>query len=386
MRWLFLLDLLLAPAVLLRLRALFGLLRPEPELPLAEAGADSPLVSVLVPARNEARGIEDCLRAVLAQRYPRLEVVATDDCSTDRTGAILEQLAREDARLTALRGLPKPVDWDGKCWTLHQAVGWAHGEWLLFLDADARARPELVASLMALAVDRELDLLSLMGEHLLGSFWERCLMPGLLAVCGAGVGSVAEANASRLPVARAWGPCILMRRSAYEALGGHEAVKSFIGLEDVALARLAKERGCRLHFTGGRRVISVRLYRSLGEIWHGLVKGAYPASRRYRGGLARAVLAPPIAVMAPPLVLGWFIGRRRSRRPLETVEWLLLLKNIGQGLLLLGFSVRYVGRYGLHPLWGLTVPIGIAFWSPITAYSGFRVLSGRGLTWRGRTY
>ena len=131
-------------------------------LPCQAGPASSlPLVSVLIPARNETLNISACLEAVLSQDYPRFEVFVLDDDSSDDTAVIIGWYAAADPRLRLLRGAPLPEDWQGKSWACHQLYGQARGEWLLFLDADARSRRDTISSAVAAAYNHHLDLLSL---------------------------------------------------------------------------------------------------------------------------------------------------------------------------------------------------------------------------------
>ncbi len=140
----------------------------RPVAPPAEAVA----ISVIVPARNEARNIRRCVECLLAQTYPNFELIVLDDRSTDATPAILGEIARQDARLTVLTGSDLPPGWSGKPHALSQAAAQAHGEWLCFVDADTFVEPPALASACAAAQEHSADLFTLMTEQELGSFGE----------------------------------------------------------------------------------------------------------------------------------------------------------------------------------------------------------------------
>ena len=142
-----------------------------------EKWSDPPLVSVMVPARNEERNIGRCVRSLLAQDYPRLEVLVLDDHSVDRTPAILEELAREDERVTVLDGQPLPPNWHGKAYACYQLARAARGEWLLFVDADTQHDPRCVSSTVWMAIQERADLLSLFPHFATGTWWERLMLP-----------------------------------------------------------------------------------------------------------------------------------------------------------------------------------------------------------------
>ena len=160
---------------------LYGLARRKPLLPtnhLRMTASDAPLVSVLVPARNEEnRVLTDCIRSILAQDYGRFEVIAVNDRSTDATGAILETLAKSDDRLRVIEGEEPPAGWLGKPYAMQQAFNHARGEWILATDAD------MIFDKAALrtAVDRTLagkgDAMTLIPQFEASSFWERVMIP-----------------------------------------------------------------------------------------------------------------------------------------------------------------------------------------------------------------
>ncbi len=238
-----------------------------PRISTQPAPPDAPLATILVPARNEEMNIEPCIRSLLGQKYPRFEVVAVDDNSTDRTGEILRALAAAEERLAVLSTPPTPAGWTGKNHALALAAGRARGEWLLFTDADTRHEPYALPSAIGFAVENRLDLLSLSPRAIAGNWIERILQPpalGLLALWF----PIDRINDPADPLGYANGQFLLMRRSAYDALGGHEAVRERF-LEDVAFARAAKRKGLKLAVTFGRRLFGVRMYDTLPRYCYG---------------------------------------------------------------------------------------------------------------------
>ena len=239
------------------------ILAPEPPGELV----DPPLVSIIVPARNEEGNIAECLDSVLAQSYPRREVIVVDDRSEDGTAEVVrrQQERSADVRLVQVNHLP--AGWTGKTHALAQAAREARGEWFLFVDADIRLHKDNLASALAYARQHGLEFLSLLARTDCRSFWEGVLQPllGIMLMLRFPLSSV---NDPRRSCAFANGQYILIRRSAYDALGGHAAVSGEL-LEDIALAQRAKAQRLPLAVVHGYQVASVRMYGSFPDIWRG---------------------------------------------------------------------------------------------------------------------
>lgn len=358
--------------------------RANVRVPLAPAPEPPPLVSVIVPARNEEGNIAACVRSLLAQEYPNLEVIVLDDRSTDRTGAILAGLVATDPRLTVLAGAPLPEGWVGKCWAVHQAAQRARGDWLLFTDADTVHGPATVGSVVRFAQERGADLLSLGTGQRLETFWEKALLPWILALIVLGGGSVAEVNDPRSPVAKANGQFLLFRAAAYRALGGHAAVRDQL-VEDFELARLVKRSGYRLLLADGRHLVTTRMYRGLREIWEGFSKNSWREASRTPGSLFNTLVLLPLGTLGPPLLLArGLLRRRRGRR--DRVEAALLVQSGAQTLWLGGFGALAARALGASAGYGLCFPLAALFLQGVVLHSAYRTLSGKGVRWKGRTY
>ena len=239
-----------------------------------EEAEELPALCFLVPARDEEDNIERCVRSLLSQDYPRerLSVVVVDDGSRDRTQAIVRAIAAEDARLRVVQAPALPPDWKGKVNACCAGVDAspADVEWLGFIDADVWAKPSLARSAVAFALHSRTDLLSLTPKLELKSIADRLIIP-----CGfyilAFTRDLARTQQPDSGEAIATGQFMLIRRSAYEAVGGHAAALTAI-CEDVELARLMKRRGYRVLLLDGARFLNARMYDSFGELWPGFAK------------------------------------------------------------------------------------------------------------------
>lgn len=347
------------------------LLARAPDQPL-------PLLSIVVPARDEERSIERCVRSLLAQQWLAIEVIVVDDRSTDATPQILERLACEDARLRVVRGADLPAGWIGKPWALAQGVRYARGEWLLFTDADSWHEPGGAASIVWLATQGGVDAVSIATRQELGTFWERAVLPSILGLILFVAGPLGAINDPKKPKhALANGQYILVARHAYDALGGHAALRSEI-VEDVAFARRLKEDGrFRFLLVGGDRIASVRMYHSLPEIWAGFTKNVFVGANGDLRALGGGMLFMFAISALPPALAAYAFARRRYVDALEAgLATVTVIATASWGMRRAGFPRRLA----------LLQPLGTALFAAIAANSSARVLSGRGVEWRGRTY
>jgi chlorobactene glucosyltransferase len=233
-------------------------------------------VSVLVPARNEARNIRRCLKSLLVQDYPLLEVLVLDDGSTDATADIVTEMAREDRRLRLVYGQPLPQGWMGKNFACYQLAQLAQGNWLLFTDADTDHESGALAWAIEAAQQNQADLVSLVPHTVTHTLGEQLVLPiipfGLL-----GCFPLALGKWLRVPfLTMALGPFMLFRREAYQYIGGHRAVRGDIA-EDVVLARQVRRSGGHVVLLDGSEQVNVHFYHGFRESWHGLAKSAFAA-------------------------------------------------------------------------------------------------------------
>jgi glycosyltransferase involved in cell wall biosynthesis len=365
---------------------LHDLLR-ERAAPLLRPGATPavrPLISVLIPARDEAQRIGACLEGLARQSYRDFELVIVDDHSADATAAIVRGYAARLPSLELLAGAALPAGWAGKCWACWQAAGRARGEWLLFLDADVTPRPELLAALIARANARSLDLLTLMPLQRLGSLAERVVMPAFFALLY-GLYPLGQVGEPRSPIAFANGPCLLIRRQVYAAIGGHQTVRASI-LEDTELGRCVKAAGYRLEAAAAPDLIEARMYAG----WHSLAEGlGKNAVAGYRSGGARSAwvgLRLALVAFLPLYLLlaGALMLAARPGAPIGVVVSLHGALLAAVGLACWGGMARR--RYRIALWWGALFPLGLAIYFWLAARALLRLRTGRGVTWKGRSY
>jgi chlorobactene glucosyltransferase len=350
--------------------------------PGAPAPAGGPLISIIMPARNEARNIGRSVPALLAQTYPNLEIIVVDDQSTDATPQILADLAARDPRLIVTRGAALPPGWRGKPHALAQGEALAHGEWLCFIDADTFATPELVAAAYAAAEAHAADLFTILTNQRLGSFWEKVVMPVVLSGMAFGF-PPDRVNDPRRPDAVANGQFILIRRKVYEAVGGHTALRGSL-VEDKALAETVKRAGYRLLLADGRELAETRMYTTLAEMWEGWTKNMYLGLQDrlwllFLGGFVSLLgaVALPAWLLAG---LVWLSRGGGAPAAVVVAEVLVLWAA------LLYARARVARGLGISGWYALSLPLGAGVFGAMMLTSTWRVLTGKGVAWKGRIY
>ena len=352
----------------------------QPALPESETAAQ---IAAIVPARDEEANIGRCLDGLLAQSYPaaQLRVLIVDDHSSDATPAIAGAIAARERRVHVLEAPPLPPGWTGKChacWVGARAVA-PETEWLCFLDADVRPEPSLLARALATAQAQRLDLLSLAPRQELGSFAERLVMP-----CGfylmAFYQDLAHLQSRAGDDATATGQFMLVRRRAYEAAGGHMAVRDAI-CEDVALARLIKRRSGRVALHDGRPAISARMYTGWHSLWEGVAKNLVDMLGGPVPTLVTALIGTALAWAAVLIPAADAIGCSQG----STSSCIALAPAVAASAAAAGFHMAGAHYFGI-PLWyGLLFPAGYTAGAAMAIDSLRLRLSGR-VTWKGRTY
>ena len=260
--------------------------------------AKLPTVSVVVPARNEEGNIADCVRSLLAQGR-EVEIIVADDGSQDRTAAIVRQLAAHARQLALVKVPPLPEGWIGKNHALETGVKQARGEWLLFTDADTRHAPGKLLVVVERAERERLDLLSCSPRQEVHSWWEKAVIPQVYRAL-AKLYPYERVNDPSDSVAAANGQYILIRRAVYESLGGHRAIRDAV-LEDVELARSAKQAGYRIWFGSGVGVVSTRMYSRFHEMWEGWTKNLFLLYHRDHQAIGRARRTLALRYLLPAL-------------------------------------------------------------------------------------
>lgn len=338
-----------------------------------------PSISFIIPARDEADNIVGCLESLRAQEYPaeRVEILVVDDNSSDATVAHARQVQSTSPRVNIISAPPLPDDWFGKPYACWLGASRAKSEWLCFVDADVRLRPDLMAAAVTDVIQNQADLLSLHPHQQMVSFGERFLMPpalmGLLILMD--FDRINDPN-SRLAMAN--GQFILVRRDRYIDFDGHRSVKREV-LEDVALARQAKRSGLKLRLLAGGDLIQTRMYTNAASVWGGLTRGAVEMA----GGPLFAS-----ATIGSSLVLGWLpillpIAAWLTTALTPTAKALVVLTAVSTSAVWYGALGLILRWYKVPMRYLLLLPLSFSALALATADGLQRYLTGR-RTWKGR--
>jgi glycosyltransferase involved in cell wall biosynthesis len=342
---------------------------------MSQSSVSSGRVSAIVPARNEEAVISACVESLAAQAEIA-EILVIDDQSSDRTAEIVQSLSIRYPNAKLIRATELPPGWVGKNNAVWIGAGEARGQWLLFTDADAAHAPDSAAKALSIAGENGAALVSFSPEQVMQTWYERAVIPYVFTRLSSRF-RFADVNDPKNTAAAANGQFLLIRRDAYDAVGGHASIAGDV-LEDVALAARVKAAGYRIWFGSGNGIVRVRMYRSFAAMWEGWKKNLYPLM----GGTRESVWSEvKVALLPMLLALLAAIGVLPMTR--STIFAAVVLAN---GLLWLliayGLEFRYNG-FPLHlAVYG--IPGRILFAALLWAsYRSYR--SGR-LEWKGRAY
>lgn len=334
-------------------------------------------VSAVIPARNEENTIRAAVES-LADQPEITEIIVVNDQSTDRTSAVLTELVARIPHLRLMETNALPPGWVGKNFALSLGAAAAKEEWLLFTDADVVHLAGSMARAGAVAAETGAALVSYSPEQEMHTWWERALLPFIFCRLSQNF-SYAAISDPDSDAAAANGQYLLIRKDAYQGVGGHKSVASEV-VEDVALARLLKHAGYRLYFAFGQGLARARMYRTFRAMWQGWAKNLYPLMIRPGNGLARELLS--VIPWVPFLLFTLFF------LPLHALDRTRTLFAALGLILLVGRHVAYAGllRLNRFPL-SCILYYGFA----VLLYSGVLVASARhyargSVTWKGREY
>jgi glycosyltransferase involved in cell wall biosynthesis len=344
--------------------------------------AAAPSISAIIPAKDEEATLADCLASVCGQNYPRLEIIVIDDRSTDRTAEIARRFADGDARFRLLSNDHLPPGWTGKTHVLRRAAGEATGQWLWFLDADTIHAPEFLGVMMQYTRANNAALVSLLPELRCETFWEEVVQPlgGIVLMQSFPLHRV---NDDRCSLAFANGQSILVERAAYDAAGGHAAVRDRF-VEDIALAGKVKALDHPIRTTLVRGLVSCRMYASLPQLIRGWSRILYDALDRKAWKLTGRLLDPLIFCQSGHIALlaGILFLLAGDHGPFALA--LLGLSLVHHALMYPVFRLIYESsvpgsrHVGWFPLGNLVIDV-------ILVRAIWMCLTGR-VTWRGTSY
>jgi len=331
-------------------------------------------VSILVPARNEAlRVLEKSISSMLDQTYKNYELIVLNDRSTDDTQKILEKLKTQNPKLKIIEGREPEKDWLGKPHALQQAFEHSGGEWILTADADIIFAPETLQTVVSYAEKNDFDALTLIPKQIFGSFWEKLFMPvfGWFCLLAMPLHRVNDRNRKE---SMGIGNFFMFRRAGLEKIGGFESVKSEVA-EDLKLAEILKNEKCKLRIDYAE-FIETRMYSGFGEIWEGFTKNLFSGMKF---SIAKTVFGSfsilIFGVLPPILAIIFLLSKNFS------LFMPLFITYFFQTLIFVYINLKWRGNI----FYAFLAPLGLALFLAILANSTVKVLSGKGVTWKGRT-
>ena len=332
-----------------------------------------PKISILIPARNEAKRILPCLESLRVGAAPDAEILVLDDHSSDDTAKIVREFSRWDSRIRLLTGRDLPAGWTGKAWACQQLAENSRGDLLLFVDADTRFSATALQEAGCLAVEKKADLLSLW-PHLEAQSWsERLVIPFVHLFILLYLPHWMGGRAASLGAAN--GQFLLFRREAYKKIGGHQSVSGHL-VEDIALARKMRAGGFRVLNRDATRpghpwaLVRCRMYTNFPDLWDGFTKNLYPAFDGRWGAFIFFQLFQFTIFLGPFLLLPFF--------PRDPILWI-------EVAILLSLRLAVAHRFRQSWLGAILHPLGQGLVLAIAANSWLQTFRRR-LPWRGRHY
>ncbi|MCS6807305.1 MAG: glycosyltransferase family 2 protein [Bacteroidota bacterium] len=340
---------------------------PAPQYP--EQYASNPLVSVLIPARNEATTIANCLAGLLGQTYKNLEIIVLDDYSEDKTAEIVREFAQHYPQVRLISGRPLPTGWTGKNWACQQLSAAARGAIYIFTDADNTHAPNAVENTVRWMQRYDLSMLSAFPQQQTETLPEQLSVPVVDMFVYAALPLWLTYVLPYPSLSAANGQWIAFTRQAYVELGGHLSVRQHI-VEDIELSRATKVHGLRMITAAGTNLVFCRMYHSFDQVWTGFTKNLFGLVGYSTVGFFSLLVVLFTACILPYCTV-WF-GEYR---------WISLGIIVSNLLLRLIIAVKYK-----HPLFASVVlhPISIGFIIAIGINSYIRVKRGK-IEWKSRT-
>ncbi len=336
------------------------------------------LVSVLIPARNEAQNIGRCLRSLSKQDYPDMEILVLDDNSDDGTGQVVKNLATKDPRIRLLDGKPLKKGWLGKNYACHQLSKSAKGEYLVFTDADTLHFNNSISSAVCSLQRNGLDALSVYPKQIMVTIHERMVVTFINFAILSLMPLILIKRSKNPLFCTAIGQFLLFKRKVYESIGGHESIASEI-LDDVHISKQVKRGGYKFMIFNGSNNIYCRMYSNFNEVVKGFSKFIFAAFNYNIYTLAAVIFFISVLFLFPFILLplGFFVFEWDS----QIIKLMIL-----QIFLILTIKTALSFRFRTRILDVLLHPLSMIYILLIAANSVFQAKFGRGVAWKGRVY
>jgi len=337
-----------------------------------------PLISILIPARNEAENISSCLKSLLKQDYSNLEIIVLNDNSIDGTSKAVKVIAEKDNRVRLVEGAPLEDGWIGKNFASHQLAKYAKGEYFIFTDADTLHFPKTISSAFGALIATKVDALSIYPRQIMVTFAERMTVPIINIALQCFIPFILIKKSKNPLFSTAIGQFMMFKREAYEKIGGYESIKGHM-VDDIQISKRVKKAGYKFMVFDGRNTIYCRMYNNLKGVVIGLAKSIYPAFNgnilalfSFTGLLTATLLVPFTLLPLGAFLFDWPVAI--IRLIIFQIIIVLVIKTI--------FAIRYKQRILDIPL----APVSMAIIDALIFVSFFQAKYGEGLLWKGRVY
>ena len=357
--------------------------RESPRLESFDATSNSPvpLVSVILPARNEESYVARCLDTLLGQSYPNFQIIAINDSSTDRTGEIMQSYAARDSRVFYIDAPPKPEGWVGKNWACYQGYLRAEGELLMFTDADTEHSPSAMTLAVEHLLSQNLDALTAVPHLICNNFWTKVTLPALATFLHTRF-SPLRVNDPKVKTGYFFGSFFVITKRTYEAVGTHEGVKQEL-VEDGALGGKVKAARFRMKMVRGERHVSAVWARDFTTLWHGLRRLMIPLYFQNRTGAFLMMLAVFFILFVPFMLLPYSLFVSGYAGNLSA-DLLLAIQIASVFLVILTTAVQCKLGVSESPVYALASPLSGA----IVSFGFLSAIldAGKPVSWRDRNY
>jgi hypothetical protein len=339
---------------------------------------DWPLVSIIIPACNEAQHIEAAIGSLLHQDYPALEIIAINDRSCDNTGGILDKLAKQDARLKVIHIKSLPERWLGKVHALHNGVQQASGDWYLFTDADIHYQPDALRNALCYTLNRDIDHLTCLPRVDIHRFWLNVAVRAFIFLFTIAT-RLLEVNmfSNKRPIGL--GAFNLVKRTTYNNTPGFEWLR-MDPVDDLGLGLMIQQAGGPSQLVNARHEMSVSWYPSLSAMIRGMEKNSFGPSTNYRWPpLITTELLLSCLIAAP--WLSFVVGIIFLDSVLLDVSLAAMVS-----MLMLVPAIPSAGNKFNNAVINLCLPAGIAIYAWMMLRSAWLCMRNGGINWRGTHY
>jgi len=340
-----------------------------------------PKVSVILPARNEERFIERCLKSLAEQDYENYEIIAIDDRSDDRTGEIIKKITQKIPNLVYALADLKPEKWMGKNWACMEGFKKATGELLLFTDADTFHSKRTISLAVDHMMSEELDALTVIPKMICLDNWTKITLPVLSTFLHTRF-SALRVNDSSKKTGYFFGSFFIIKRKTYELVGTHEGVKGEI-VEDGALGKKVKEAGFKMKMVRGEHLVEAVWARDWSTLWNALKRLMIPLYLQARSVAVAIFFAVLFLVFMPFPMLIYSASFASLSTSFTTLFAISIITTI---LVFVASVIDAKKGLSLTIRYALMAPIGSSIIIAGFASGILHAKRNDAVTWRGRTY